>query len=97
MLRATQLEPRTQHQPEKPKKLSKNDLVVLLLFLESIKSAPLYLIHFQSNAGRPQPGDRILCSATKQGRPESTQDTGFRDWRTGHGDMPQAFVARDEL
>ena len=97
MLRVTQLEPRTLHQPEKPKKLSKNDPLVLFLFLESIKSARLYLIHFQSNAGRPQPGDRILCSLTKQFRLEITQDTSFRDWRTGHRGVPQAFRSLDGL
>ena len=32
------LEPRTPHQPEKLKKLSKNDSVLLFSFLESIKS-----------------------------------------------------------
>src|SRR5271168_2198288 len=36
--KVTPLEPRTPHQPEKLKKLSKNDLVVLLLFLSSIKN-----------------------------------------------------------
>jgi hypothetical protein len=44
MLRVTQLEPRTLHQPEKLKKLSKNDLVVLLLISESTKRMLFYLI-----------------------------------------------------
>ena len=39
--KVTSLEPRTPHQPEKLKKLSKNDLVVLLLFSESIKNRDL--------------------------------------------------------
>jgi hypothetical protein len=37
----TSLEPRTPHQPEKLKKLSKNDPVVLLLFYESTKNTRL--------------------------------------------------------
>jgi hypothetical protein len=37
----TPLEPRTPHQPEKLKKLSKNDLVVLLLFFPSMKNHAL--------------------------------------------------------
>jgi len=37
----TSLEPRTPHQPEKLKKLSKNDLVVLLLFFQSMKNRAL--------------------------------------------------------
>ncbi|MGA7895463.1 MAG: hypothetical protein WCA49_19760, partial [Candidatus Sulfotelmatobacter sp.] len=53
---------RTPHQPEKFKKLSKNDLLVLLLTFESMKRARLYLVYFQSSAARPQAGDRILCS-----------------------------------
>jgi len=61
MLRVTELEPRTPHQPEKLKKLSKNDPVVLFLILESMKSVRFYLIYFQWSAGRPQAGDRILC------------------------------------
>ena len=39
--KVTSLEPRTPHQPEKLKKLSKNDLVVLLLFFTSTKNARL--------------------------------------------------------
>jgi hypothetical protein len=62
MLRVTQLEPRTLHQPEKLKKLSKNDPVVLLLISESTKRVLFYPVYFQADAGRPQAGDRILCS-----------------------------------
>ena len=62
MRRVTELEPRTPHQPEKLKKLSKNDLVVRLLNFESTKRVRLYVIYFQSSAGRPQAGDRILCN-----------------------------------
>jgi len=36
--KVTPLEPRTPHQPEKLKKLSKNDLVVLLLSFQSIEN-----------------------------------------------------------
>jgi len=39
--KVTSLEPRTPHQPEKLKKLSKNDLVVLLLVFESTKNTRL--------------------------------------------------------
>src|ERR1700727_2602467 len=59
--RVTSLEPRTPHQPEKLKKLSKNDLVLLFLILESIKTLRVYVIYFQSSAGSPQAGDRIWC------------------------------------
>jgi len=70
MLKVTELEPRTPHQPEKLKKLSKNDPVVLFLIFESMKRVRLYLIHFQWSAGRPQAGDRILCrwGAISRGR-----------------------------
>jgi hypothetical protein len=80
MLRVTELEPRTPHQPEKLKKLSKNDLVVLLLFLESIKTTRLYLIYFQSSAAHPQPGDRILCIPAKPFHVESLRGAGFQDF-----------------
>jgi hypothetical protein len=63
MLRVTSLEPRTLHQPEKLKKLSKNDPVVLFLISESTKRMLFYLIWFQSDAGHPQEGDRILCNS----------------------------------
>jgi hypothetical protein len=39
--RVTTLEPRTPHQPEKLKKLSKNNVVVLLLNFESMKNTRL--------------------------------------------------------
>jgi hypothetical protein len=79
MLRVTQLEPRTPRQPEKLKKLSKNDSVVRFLILESMKSALLYLIYFQRSAGHPQPGDRILCTLPQPLRARSRRDAGFRD------------------
>jgi hypothetical protein len=61
-MRVTWLEPRTPHQPEKLQKLSKNDLVVLLLNFASMKRSRLYVAYFQSSAGRSQAGDRIWCS-----------------------------------
>jgi hypothetical protein len=73
----TKLEPRTLHQPEKLKKLSKNDLVVLLLNLESMKTAQLYLIYFQSSAARPQAGDRILCNPRNNFAQSDDRATGF--------------------
>jgi hypothetical protein len=81
MLRVTQLEPRTLHQPEKLKRLSKNDPFVLLLILESMKSVRVYLIYFQSSAGCPQAGDRILCRPRKLFRTEGKRGAGFRDAR----------------
>jgi hypothetical protein len=75
----TQLEPRTLHQPEKLKKLSKNDSVVLLLISESMKRVRLYLLYFQWSASRPQAGDRILCRRKKRFRAEGRRGTGFRD------------------
>jgi hypothetical protein len=77
MLRVTQLEPRTPRQPEKLKKLSKNNLLVLLLILQSMKSARLYLIYFQSSAGHPQLGDRILCIFTPPYHPKSNRRRVF--------------------
>jgi hypothetical protein len=79
MLRVTSLEPRTLHQPEKLKKLSKNDLVVLFLISESTKRVRFYLMYFQLDAGRPQEGDRILCSGRKRFRAEGRRGAGFRD------------------
>jgi hypothetical protein len=78
MLRVTQLEPRTPHQPEKLKKLSKNDSVVLLLIFESMKTVRFYLFYFQWSAGGPQEGDRILCRRTKRFRPQGRWGAGFR-------------------
>jgi hypothetical protein len=92
----TQLEPRTLHQPEKLKKLSKNDLVVLLLEFESMKSVRLYLIYFQWSAGRPQAGDRILCRWRRQFRAEGKRGAGFRDGGQERGDgcrFLQLFLA----
>ena len=67
----TGLEPRTPHQPEKLKKLSKNDPVVLFLISKSIESVRFYLICFQSSAGGPQGGDRILCTGKDQILPKA--------------------------
>ncbi len=77
--RVTELEPRTLHQPEKLKKLSKNDLVVLLLNLQSTKSTRVYLICFQLSAGRPQAGDRNLCNCD-DGFAQGRRDAGFRNY-----------------
>jgi len=78
----TQLEPRTPHQPEKLKKLSKNDLVVLLLILQSMKSAQIYLIYFQRSAACPQAGDRIWCMRENDFTQKGRQDAGFRHSRS---------------
>ena len=77
-LSVTQLEPRTLHQPEKLKKLSKNDPVVLFLILESIKSVRIYPVYFQSSAGGPQRGDRKWCSETGRFCAERKPVAGFR-------------------
>jgi hypothetical protein len=81
----TQLEPRTQHQPEKLKKLSKNDLVVLLLILKSTKSTRLYLIYFQLSAACPQQGDRIWCNWKNPVSRERQAGRGFSAWEAGSG------------
>ena len=60
--RVTELEPRTPHQPEKLKKLSKNDFVLRLLNFKSTKSRRLYLIYFQSSAAGSQACDRNWCN-----------------------------------
>jgi len=44
-----------------------------------MKSARLYLIYFQSCAGRPQAGDRILCSFIKEFLAEGRRGGGFSD------------------
>jgi len=96
MLRVTQLEPRTLHQPEKLKKLSKNDPVVLLLVFESMKSVCFYLIYFQGSAGHPQAGDRILCSSRKRFRGEGRRGAGFRCW-AGLGQELQVLATHPPL
>ena len=83
MLRVTELEPRTPHQPEKLKKLSKNDPVVLLIISESIKRVRLYLIYFQWSAGRPQAGDRILCRPNRSFGAEGRRGAAFGDLWAG--------------
>jgi hypothetical protein len=62
----TWLEPRTPHQPGKLQKLSKNEFVLLLLFLESIKMAGFYLLENQSSARRPQAGAAYLVQFAMQ-------------------------------
>jgi hypothetical protein len=57
------LEPRTQRQPEKLGKLSKNNFVLLLPEKESMEKLRFYLLCFQWSAGCPQAGDRKLCRA----------------------------------
>ena len=59
--KVTRLEPRTPHQPEKLKKLSKNDSVVLLLCFPSTKNHACNPMYFQSSAARPQADDRNWC------------------------------------
>ena len=56
MQRVTWLEPRTPHQPEKLQKLSKNEFVLLLLYLESMKNLNSHLFANQSSAGGSQGG-----------------------------------------
>ena len=60
------LEPRTPHQPEKLKKLSKNNPVVRFLFFSSTKFRVRNYLYFQSSAARPQAPDRIWCNAPIQ-------------------------------
>jgi hypothetical protein len=57
MSKVTTLEPRTLHQPGKLQKLSKNEFVLRLLFLESIKMTGLYVLSVQASAARPQAGE----------------------------------------
>ena len=84
MLRVTQLEPRTPHQPAKLKKLSKNDLVVRFLNFPSIKRVRVYLVYFQASAGCPQEGDRILCSGSKRFTQRAIgADLAMPEWEAG--------------
>jgi hypothetical protein len=55
--KVTLLEPRTPHQPGKLQKLSKNEFVLLLLFLESMEMTRLYVLCQQASARRPQRGE----------------------------------------
>jgi len=78
--KVTELEPRTLHQPEKLKKLSKNDTVLLFLISESMKSVRLYVAYFQWSAGRPQAGDRKLCRGSGASA-ENAVKTRFSQWK----------------
>src|SRR6266853_902393 len=80
-MRVTSLEPRTQCQPEKLKKLSKNDSVLLFSFSESTKSVRIYRVCFQPSAARPQGCDRIWCRAPRN------LSAKTRDWRGVSGDF----------
>jgi hypothetical protein len=65
MQKVISLEPRTPHQPGKLQKLSKNEFVLLLPFLESIKTAQLYLLSVQSSAARSQGGEPKIVQREK--------------------------------
>src|SRR5580704_10853835 len=54
--RVTWLEPRTPYQPEKLQKLSKNEFVLLLLYLQSIENVLLHVPRIQQSAGGSQGG-----------------------------------------
>src|SRR5713101_837383 len=77
-MRVTSLEPRTQCQPEKLKKLSKNDSLLLFSFLESTKSVRIYRVCFQSSAARPQGCDRIWCRAPRNPSVKTRLARSFR-------------------
>src|SRR5258708_2894476 len=65
MQKVISLEPRTPHQPGKLQKLSKNEFVLLLLVLESIKTAQLYLLSVQSSAAGSQGGEQKIVQPEK--------------------------------
>jgi len=65
MRKVISLEPRTPHQPGKLQKLSKNEFVLLHPFLESIKTAQLYLLSVQSSAARSQGGEQKIVQPEK--------------------------------
>jgi hypothetical protein len=52
-------------------------LVLLLLEFSSIKNLHLQDAYFQWSAGRPQAGDRILCSLASRSRAEGKRGAGF--------------------
>ena len=79
MSKVTTLEPRTPHQPGKLQKLSKNEVVVLLLFSESIKLIELYVLWVQSSAGHPQAGELNSVQACGNPRLQAAGDNEF--WR----------------
>jgi hypothetical protein len=54
-------------------------MFLLFLFQESIKSVRLYVACFQSSAGRPQAGDRILCRGGERFKLRGRWGAGFRD------------------
>jgi hypothetical protein len=63
MQRVTWLEPRTPHQPEKLQKLSKNEFVLLLLYLQSMENVRLHVLEIQRSAGGSQGGAAKLVQA----------------------------------
>jgi hypothetical protein len=89
--KVTPLGPRTPHQPEKLKKLSKNNLLVLLLFFQSMKNRSLQPHVFS-----------IECSVFTGGCPELVQlhpalsvrrlaQRGFAPFQIGKG-RPSLFL-----
>jgi len=78
MQRVTWLEPRTPHQPGKLQKLSKNEFVLLLSFLESIKKTLFYLLENQSSAGCPQPPAAFPVQCVKMIALFSASSSDFR-------------------
>ena len=67
MSKVTTLEPRTPHQPGKLQKLSKNEFVLLLSFLESIKMPEVYVLYQQASARHPQPGELNVVQRGRNG------------------------------
>jgi len=77
MQTVTRFEPRTPHQPEKLKKLSKNEFVCTDFRNSSqSKITRRNCMCFQSSAARPQTPDRIWCRPAKILCAEGVQDAG---------------------
>ena len=77
--KVTGFEPRTPHQPEKLKKLSKNECVYRTSpGSRQQKVAASNCLSFQSSARRPQPRDRIWCSPALANPAEAASHAAWR-------------------
>jgi hypothetical protein len=83
--KVTRLEPRTPHQPEKLKKLSKNDcLCNSFAFFSQYKIAACNRVYFQSSAGRSQVGDQNWCSSALHFPSDSLSGAALRGFQIGN-------------
>ncbi len=89
----TRLEPRTQHQPGKLQKLSKNDAVLRSPKKKSTVFVQVYLLCFQWSAGCPQGYAEKWCRRRRERRVESRAGCAIGGFAQGGSRM---FGAPDE-